>query len=104
MIYLLKSAATSEYLQEKLQILSLPEGSTGPINYAKRWVALDVWEQIVPGDPVCIVFGDRPYQHLLPVRHATIVDAEWSPSAVKLMVELGPLVRNEDRWPVAARR
>lgn len=93
MIYLLKSAATSEYLQQNLKILSLPEGSTGPIQYARRWVAPDVWERIQPGHPVCIVFGDRPYQHLIPVRHAAIVDAEWSPNAVALTVKLGPLVR-----------
>jgi tetratricopeptide (TPR) repeat protein len=92
MLYLLKSARTSQYLQENLHILAAPEGEVVEVDYAPRWVEPLAARQVRSGDTACLFFSDRPYRQYVPVREAEILNVNQSSGQLALSLRLRRLV------------
>ncbi len=90
MLYLLKGSRIREYHQQNLWILGAPERATVEISYAHNWIEPGLAAR--PGDGCVILFGDSPYDSLVPVRFATLETVHEQPGRQALTVRLGPYV------------
>ncbi|MCX7621325.1 MAG: hypothetical protein N2037_10840 [Acidimicrobiales bacterium] len=102
MLYLLKGSRIREYHQQNVAILGAAEGEQFEIAYGARWVQPGL--ALKPGDGGVIVYSDSPYETFVPIRFATLEDVETDNVRTRLVVRVGPFVREggfdvlQDHW------
>ena len=89
MLYLIKSSRFREYQQENLHILSARRGITTTVRYRHLWIDPEIHEKDLIGAPALFVFGDRPFEHLAPVRMGRVVGVHNERERMELEVMMG---------------
>jgi len=72
---LCKTAHNIEYLRDNLDILGKPKGQEMIISYRPTWIAQSIVQSFPePGQKVCVVFTDPPYNLYVPVRTGSLIE------------------------------